>query len=408
MTTPTSSKAAKLAAAAQEAAEVRAFQTHPDVIALRIERLRRCVDALIWTGMVLGLLFTMANVQGFAAGDARPPWIDDPNASLAWVTAWLLDPTVSLVLIGVLIGEQVISRHGIKAGAWVRITKWTALGCTYAMNTWASWHAVDPAAILLHSVPPAIVFCAAEAVTTLRVRITEAVMVAHTEAVHRAAGLRAVAAETLDGPYGPALDPDETRTDETRTRRRSTRTGFRTAMRRTRTALARMTRTDEAAAKQARVAVPPIRWSVSFPPPWALATQTRPDELPESHEAPEPDEARADESEPDDAPESDETRTDDAPEPPAVEVDRDAIVREFADEAYASLRIGERWKPDYAALMARTGRKRSWSEKVAADARRAARERLAAEDAEAVRAYEANAARTDETEAPELVAGVTS
>ncbi|WP_068925074.1 hypothetical protein [Planobispora rosea] len=171
--------AQRLARAAQAAADVRAYDTNPDVIAYRIERMRTRVDRLIWTGLILGLLFTMANVQAFAAEG-------ETEYSIAWWIAWLLDPMVSLVLVGVLLGEQVIARHQIVAGAWVRRTKWTALTLTYAMNTWASWAALNPSAILLHSVPPIMVFCAAEAVTTLRHQITQAVHKAYRIAVEAA------------------------------------------------------------------------------------------------------------------------------------------------------------------------------------------------------------------------------
>ncbi len=154
-------KAEKLLAASQAAADVRNHLTNPDVIALRIERRRAWVDRCMWSGVVLGLLFTMTNVAEFAADGATAPGGGGPNASSAYVTAWLLDPMVSLVLIGVLMGEQILSRHRIKAGKWVRATKWITLGLTYAMNTWAAWATLDTRNILLHSVPPAVVFCAA-------------------------------------------------------------------------------------------------------------------------------------------------------------------------------------------------------------------------------------------------------
>lgn len=169
-------KAMKLAQAAQAAADVRGYDSNPDVVAYRIERLRARVDLLIWTGLILGLAFTAANVQAFAAHGKE-------TYSIEWWIAWLLDPMVSLVLVGVLLGEQVIARHELVAGAWVRRAKWTALLLTYGMNTWQAWTALDPAAILLHSVPPIIVFCAAEAVTTLRLQITEAVRTAYEAAV---------------------------------------------------------------------------------------------------------------------------------------------------------------------------------------------------------------------------------
>jgi hypothetical protein len=94
----------RLRADAEDAARVRAWSTHPDVVALRTERVRAQVDALMWVGLLLGLAFTMLNVQTFAAAGA-------PAGSLAWCAAWLLDPMVSLVLVAVLRAEQVTARY---------------------------------------------------------------------------------------------------------------------------------------------------------------------------------------------------------------------------------------------------------------------------------------------------------
>ena len=171
--------AQKLAQDAAEAAEVRAYLTHPDVVALRIERVRSQVDRMCWTGIVLGLAFTMTNVQGFASAGS-PAW------SLAWLAAWVLDPTVSLILIAILRAEQVTARYRVRTGPWVRRAKWLTLTATYVMNTWASYAAGSAAAIVLHSVPPLVVFVAAEAITDLRDKLTEAVAVAYAEAGGRA------------------------------------------------------------------------------------------------------------------------------------------------------------------------------------------------------------------------------
>ncbi|WP_410662952.1 hypothetical protein [Amycolatopsis sp. lyj-84] len=165
---PAPTRAQRLAQDAADAAEVRRWQDHPDVIALRVERVRTQVDRLCWAGIVLGLAFTMANVQWFAASGAVP-W------SLPWLTAWLLDPTVSLVLLAILRAEQVTARYQVHTGRWVRVAKWLALGATYVMNTWASFAAGSLAGVVLHSVPPLIVFAAAEAITDLRDKLTEAV-----------------------------------------------------------------------------------------------------------------------------------------------------------------------------------------------------------------------------------------
>ncbi|MQA12469.1 MAG: hypothetical protein GEU98_28875 [Pseudonocardiaceae bacterium] len=173
MTRP--SRAQKLAKDAAEAAEVRAYRMHPEVVALRIERVRVQVDRMCWAGIFLGLAFTMTNVQEFASTGTRP-W------SLPWLAAWLLDPTVSLVLLAILRAEQVTARYQVRTGPWVRRAKWFTLAATYVMNTWASYAAGSLSAIVLHSVPPLVVFVAVEAITDLRDKLTDAVTAAYADA----------------------------------------------------------------------------------------------------------------------------------------------------------------------------------------------------------------------------------
>lgn len=162
----------RLAEQAADAARVRALTTDPDVIALRVERVRAQVDGLLWAGIVLGLAFTMVNVQSFAAAGA-PTW------SAAWWVAWLLDPMVSLVLLAVLRAEQVTARYQVALPTWARRTKWLTFAATYVMNTWTSWGLGDApfsaAGVVLHSVPPLVVFATAETGPVLRDRLTEAV-----------------------------------------------------------------------------------------------------------------------------------------------------------------------------------------------------------------------------------------
>lgn len=63
------------------------------------------------------------------------------------------------------------------------------------------------------------------------------------------------------------------------------------------------------------------------------------------------------------------------PEPNAdaapPEADREALVAELAAGIRAAARAGDRWRPDYDALMARTGRQRRWCEYLVSDARSA-------------------------------------
>ena len=50
---------------------------------------------------------------------------------------------------------------------------------------------------------------------------------------------------------------------------------------------------------------------------------------------------------------------------------RDAVIARLADEIRDAIEAGERWQPDYPALMQATGRRRSWCEKAVRDARTA-------------------------------------
>jgi len=136
-----------------------------------VQRTAIQVDRLCWTGILLGLAFTMVNVQQFAAVNARP-W------SLPWWAAWLLDPMVSLVLLAILRAEQMTARYEVRTGGWVRAAKWFTLAATYVMNTWSAFTAGIPALVVLHSVPPLVVFVAAEAVTDLRDKLGAAITTA--------------------------------------------------------------------------------------------------------------------------------------------------------------------------------------------------------------------------------------
>lgn len=49
-----------------ERIEIRALATDPDVVALRVERIRSQVDVGAWISTGLGLAFTAVNVQTFA------------------------------------------------------------------------------------------------------------------------------------------------------------------------------------------------------------------------------------------------------------------------------------------------------------------------------------------------------
>ena len=206
----------RLAEHAAEAAAVRALTTDPDVIALRVEKIRAQVDGLLWTGIALGLAFTMVNVQTFAASGAA-------RFTAAWWAAWLLDPMVSLVLLAVLRAEQVTARYQVPLTTAARRTKWLTFAATYVMNTWTSWGLADrpftAAGVVLHSVPPLVVFATAETGPGLRDRLTEAVHRALTEQRHgahaRTDSLSAVVAAAIP-PVVPAVSVHEPEAEPSR------------------------------------------------------------------------------------------------------------------------------------------------------------------------------------------------
>lgn len=190
----------RLTAAAEEAAQLRMLMIDPDVVALRVEKVRKQVDAMLWTAIVLGLAFTMTNVQAFGAHGA-PAW------TTAWCAAWLLDPIPSLALLAILRAEQVTARYQLTLPTWAGRTKWLTFAATYAMNTWQSWGLGDreltPSGVVLHSVPPLVVLFAAETGPGLRDRLTEAVNRALVEAGRdRTAGSAAAVRDR------PATNPD--------------------------------------------------------------------------------------------------------------------------------------------------------------------------------------------------------
>jgi hypothetical protein len=64
----------------------------------------------------------------------------------------------------------------------------------------------------------------------------------------------------------------------------------------------------------------------------------------------------------------------------SARADRTAVIAELADQIRDAVRAGEVWRPNYSALMAATGFKRSWCEKVVHDARSAVLEAPASID----------------------------
>jgi hypothetical protein len=137
-----------------------------------IERTERLVTTILVILGIGGLIFTAVNVTLFAIDHHTHPGI-----------AWMLDPLVSLALLGVLFIDGRLAAHGYKPGGWPFALRWFAGLATWLMNCWASlypdekftgWPAnPDPAGLVLHSVIPFLVILLAEAGARYRKFCTE-------------------------------------------------------------------------------------------------------------------------------------------------------------------------------------------------------------------------------------------
>lgn len=124
--------------------------------------LKRCLTAV----GVLALIFTAVNVTLFATAHGIP-----------WPIALLLDPMVALALATVLYADARLAGWGQQPPIWSAALRWFAGIAATLMNTWTSlwpddhvgWPAqADPAAVLLHAVPPLLLILLTETVAAYR------------------------------------------------------------------------------------------------------------------------------------------------------------------------------------------------------------------------------------------------
>jgi hypothetical protein len=111
--------------------------------------------------LVLALVFTMVNVQQFAAQG-------HPQFGVQWFIAWLLDPMASLTMAAAIVYEGLLADYGKPKVHWLTATKWYAGVATWGMNIWSSAAAGSFAGIWLHSVAPGLVLLLAEAAPRVR------------------------------------------------------------------------------------------------------------------------------------------------------------------------------------------------------------------------------------------------
>ncbi|MBL1117130.1 hypothetical protein JK364_32805 [Streptomyces sp. 110] len=132
-----------------------------------LNRLQSGLTTVLVLVAVVALAFTATNVTMFAIQHEVSPWI-----------AWLLDPMVAVALGAVLIVDGRLSEYGVNPSGWASVLRWFAGLGTWVMNCWGSlWpegaafgvpRQVDPAGLVLHSIPPVLLIVLAEAITHYR------------------------------------------------------------------------------------------------------------------------------------------------------------------------------------------------------------------------------------------------
>ncbi|TDC39058.1 hypothetical protein E1211_05160 [Micromonospora sp. 15K316] len=162
-------KVQRWAARAAEARHLRRLLLDPDVQAVRLMRQRARWSVMAWSALVFALLFTMVNVQRFAAGHAEP-W------SPMWVVAWLVDPAFSILLVGLLIARGHLSAVMRQVTEpIVKRVEYGLLAATTAMNVapelvhrFPGGLAEQVASIVLHLLVPLLAFAAASVITLIQ------------------------------------------------------------------------------------------------------------------------------------------------------------------------------------------------------------------------------------------------
>ncbi|MEV0093731.1 extensin [Streptomyces sp. NPDC050738] len=166
-----------------------------------VQRLLRTLTIVLCTVAVLALVFTAVNITLFARTRGIPLPI-----------AILLDPMLSLALAAVLYADARLASWGVRPPAWSTTLRWSA-GCTAAaMNSWQSlwpdgqigWpDRADPAAVLLHLVPPLLLIALTETIAAYR--RTVAVLLETIGSTDRTAP--SPTATTIAETAGPCTDP---------------------------------------------------------------------------------------------------------------------------------------------------------------------------------------------------------
>lgn len=148
--------------AANELEDLIAIRTAVPVRAARRGATWMDIALLVVALLVLG--YSLGNIHGFAVRHG----VGDP-------IAWFIAPAIDIALGAALLSDSVLSRMNINVGVWGTVLRVYAGAATLGLNSWESWAHLNPAGIVLHTVPPVLLILLSEAAPAYRVALAESV-----------------------------------------------------------------------------------------------------------------------------------------------------------------------------------------------------------------------------------------
>jgi hypothetical protein len=130
-------------------------------------RAAQLMDTVLLVVAALTMAFSLGNIHTFAL-----------NHQVADPIAWFLAPAIDLALVAALVGDAVLSRRQLGAGKWATALRWYTGAATLVLNGWEAVASQDPAAIVLHVIPPVLLFVLAEAAVPYRIQFAQTVRLA--------------------------------------------------------------------------------------------------------------------------------------------------------------------------------------------------------------------------------------
>ncbi|PRY36271.1 conjugal transfer protein TraI [Umezawaea tangerina] len=190
--------------AVRRAGQLYLLDQDPAALAYRDARMRRLVITLGMAALVLGLAWSTAGVQHFAAATSQP-------YSVGWWLAWLVEPVCSLALLMIVGARAYLAVRGtpLDATAVTRIER-VFLALIVFMNIWPylPWtlpagQAFTLAPVVVHLLGPIVAVAVTHTLPVILARFADL----HHTALRTTAGIHATDGDGVTGPSCSANTP---------------------------------------------------------------------------------------------------------------------------------------------------------------------------------------------------------